>query len=608
MKENKTKKAVLKEELPSWDLSVAYYKGMDDPQIEEDIDKVKAQIKAIARFEGKLETLTPSKFEMFMAVYEGMTIMLSKLYCFEHLYADVHKTDEEATALKSRLDAELEEELEKIHFVYYELAGFSELKRIELINSPKLRQYLPFLTRVFAHQLPQEASYIYDVMDLIQEKKSATDGDWGDLYEKICASMVFEINGKTYNEPEVRAIKFNSHDPKLVKAADKELQRVYKQHAPFITEIFNSILKNESIDAKLDGYYDAEEASCVGNVVPREHLLELVSAVCDSFYPISRKYYALMEKLRQSNKCYPAGNPIKIPEKKYTWEECKKIVLEAYASFSPTYAYTAQSIIDANIIDVAPKPGKKSGAYCMSGSTPYIFLNFTGTDDDVNTFAHELGHGVNHVYAAQQGILNDRTPISLAEVASEFAEYLLYIKRFTEASEKGDELQQLYLVIGRMDNMIRAIQRQIAIYNFEKRAHKERQDGKLSTKRLAEIWSEEYERYTGIKLEGDERNEWMYISHLFTSPFYVYCYAFAGFIVNNLAKVYEDDDLEYDEIYDFADRFIKFLGNSGIEFYPDLLEAFELDVEDPNFWKNGTKCMNQYLKIIENLAKRQGLL
>ena len=608
MKAKMTKKVVLKEELPSWNLSIAYYNGLDDPEIEADIEKAKANIKAIARFENKLEGLAPYEFEMFVVLYEGLIRKITKLYRFAHLYADTQKTDEKANSFASKLDAELEEELDKIHFIYYELASFSWDKRIELLNSPKLRKYVPWMMRVFASELPAEAAYIYDALDLIQEKKSATDGDWGDLYDKICSAMVFKVRGKTYNESEIRALRDNTHDPALYEAADKELQRVYKEKSLEITSIFNSILKNEDVEAKLNGYYNAEQASCTGNVVPREHLLELVSAVCDSFYPISRKFYALMDKLHKSGKCYPVGNPIKITHKTYTWNECVETVLNAFECFSENYAATARSIVEAGVIDVGPKPGKKSGGYCTQGEIPYIFLNFTGTEDDVNTFAHELGHGVNHVAAATQGILNDRTPISLAEVASEFAEFLLFNYQSLNAIKANDEHMMLYLTVERMYRMIGTIQRQIALYNFEKRAHKERQDGVLSTERLAEIWAEEYERYTGIKIEGDKRNEWMYVSHFFECPFYVYCYAFAGFIVNNLIKVYSDDDLERNEIFDFAERFNRFLYNTGVEFYPDLLEAFEIDVNDPEFWKNGTECMKEYLEFIEEQVEEEGLL
>ncbi|MBR6409227.1 MAG: hypothetical protein IKS23_03185, partial [Alphaproteobacteria bacterium] len=101
---------------------------------------------------------------------------------------------------------------------------------------------------------------------------------------------------------------------------------------------------------------------------------------------------------------------------------------------------------------------------------------------------------------------------------------------------------------------------------------------------------------------------WMHVSHFFEMPFYVYSYAFAGFIVNNLVEVFGDDDLEHKEIFDFPQRFLRFLSNTGVEVYPDLLEAFEIDVNDPEFWKNGTKVMRGYLDFIEASAKNLGLI
>lgn len=611
MKTKDVKKAVFKVELPSWDLSKAYYASIDDPQIDDDIDKIKANIKMLARYEGKIHTLAPYEFEMFIALYESVITLLHKLFRFAHLNADTQKTNQKATAFASRLEAKLDEELDKIFFVNYELASLTYEQQTYFLGDPKLRKYVPWMERVFSGEY--EYPDLEELLDYIQLTKSATDENWGRLYSETCSAMEFKLSGKTYNLSQIRDI-WITGDQKHSAAADKELQRVYKQHAATFTQIFNSILKNEDVDAKLNGCYDAEEMSSYYNAVPRRQLLEMVTTVCDSFYPISRRYYALMAKLHESPKCRPAAhidlNPIIIPEKKYTWEECKKIVLDAYTEFSEDYAATAKSIIDANVIDVAPKDGKKSGAYCCGGPLPYIFLNFMGKRDDLNTFAHELGHAVNDVLAAQWGILNDKTPISLAEVASEFAEYILFAKQTIDLAEKEGDVSDevLYLLIERVGDMVRSIHRQIALYNFEKRAHRERQKGELSTERLAQIWSEEFERYTGIKLEGDKRNEWMYVPHLFETPFYVYCYAFAGIIVNNLVKVFEDDDLDKDEIFDFQRRFIQMLSNTGIERYSELLEPFEIDVDDPEFWQNGIACMTELLDNIEEIAKAKGLL
>ena len=57
-------------------------------------------------------------------------------------------------------------------------------------------------------------------------------------------------------------------------------------------------------------------------------------------------------------------------------------------------------------IDAAVKPGKAPGAFAHPTVTdvhPYVMLNYLGKPRDVMTLAHELGHGVHQVLAAEQG-------------------------------------------------------------------------------------------------------------------------------------------------------------------------------------------------------------
>jgi len=54
-----------------------------------------------------------------------------------------------------------------------------------------------------------------------------------------------------------------------------------------------------------------------------------------------------------------------------------------------------QEMVDEKRIDVPAQNGKRGGAYCSSsyGHGPFQLLNFTGTQRDVATLAHESGHG-----------------------------------------------------------------------------------------------------------------------------------------------------------------------------------------------------------------------
>lgn len=586
-------------ELPSWDLASNFYSGIDDPEIEIDILRAKATVKEIKNYEGKIKNLLPYEFALLVRLYDGLMSLVRKLTRYAHLLSDTHLDDAKISSFEVSIGERVEKLVEPISFLLPEMSRLDQYQQYELLMSPKLRQYAPWLERVFF------SSDINDVAMYIFRKKSATEYQWSHLYDETCARMKFEYKGKIYNEAEIYALKRAATTKEEEDAITDEICRVYKMNDHVFTNCINAIMKNEDVDAKLFGYYNAENESFVSNSIPREDLLLLVSSVTDAFIPMSRRFYSLLSKLYQSPKCHSAGNPIIVPEKVYTWEECKKIVLKAYEEFSPRYAAYAKSIIDADLIDVGAKKGKKSGAYCVHGDLPYIFLNFTGKEEDINTFAHELGHGVHHLLSSQQGDLNDDTPISLAEVASEFAENLVYEKQITSAK---NTTEKLHLLIERTTSQIGTIHRQIAIYNFEKRVHAERQKGSVTTERLNKIWSEEFERYTGQKLEGDRRYLWMPISHLFNSPFYVYCYAFAGCLVNNLIKVWHEGELDNIELCDFQSRYLEMLSNTGVETYRDLLEAFELDVDDPKFWRNGLESIEQNIDEIEKLAKEEGLL
>lgn len=599
-KNSKTEVSPKTRELPSWDLSSNFYTGIDDPKIENDILRVKATVMEISKYEGRIATLLPYEFALLVRLYDGLVETARKLTVFAKLMSDTHLNDPKISSFKVSLSERLDEIIDQpTQFLLTEMARIPQSQQYELLVSPKLRRYAPWLERVFF------SSDVDDLAMYIFRKKSATEYQWSKLYDESCARMEFIYKGETYNEAQILALRRSVTNKEDEDAIEQVICNVYKQNAYVIAHCLNAIMKNEDVDAKLFGYYNAENESFASNMVLREDLLLLISAVTDAFIPMSRRFYALLSKLHQSPKCHSAGNPIIVPEKEYTWDECKKIVLNAYKAFSPLYAIYAESVIDNDLIDVGTKKGKKSGAYCIGGDAPYIFLNFTGKEGDINTFAHELGHAVHHLLSSTQGYLNDNTPISLAEVASEFAENLVYEKQLAAAKTNTEKL---HLLIERASDQIGSIHRQVAIYNFEKRVHAERQKGSVTVERLNHIWAEEYERYTGKKLEGDSQYIWMGIAHLFNSPFYVYCYAFAGCLANNLIKVWHDNELDNIELSDFQSRYLEMLSNTGVEPYRDLLEAFELDVDNPKFWRDGLEAVEKNIDEIEKLAKEEGLL
>ena len=71
------------------------------------------------------------------------------------------------------------------------------------------------------------------------------------------------------------------------------------------------------------------------------------------------------------------------------------------------------------------------GAFCATlvpDVHPYVLMNYAGERRSVLTLAHELGHGLHGSLAQDLGLLNARTPLTLAETASVFGEALTFEK------------------------------------------------------------------------------------------------------------------------------------------------------------------------------------
>ena len=152
--------------------------------------------------------------------------------------------------------------------------------------------------------------------------------------------------------------------------------------------------------------------------------------------------------------------------RRYSWDEAKTIILDAFNGFDSDLAKIALRFFDEGWIDAGMRRSKASGAFShptVPSAHPYILVNFDGRARDVMTLAHEMGHGVHQVLAAQQGYLMAETPLTLAETASVFSEMLT----FQALASKTDSVAaSRFLLAGKIEDMLNTVVRQIAFHNF----------------------------------------------------------------------------------------------------------------------------------------------
>lgn len=224
-------------------------------------------------------------------------------------------------------------------------------------------------------------------------------------------------------------------------------------------------------------------------------------------------------------------------------------------------------------------------------------MNFDGKIRDVQTLAHELGHGVHQYLSRQQGPLQAGTPLTTAETASVFGEMLVFQNLLKELS---DPKEKLALIVGKIDDTIATVFRQISMNRFENAMHTARRDeGELTTERFSELWMEQQKALYGdaVTLTDEYGIWWSYIPHFLHTPGYVYAYAFGELLV---LALYEEFTQRPDG---FADRYMDLLSAGGSEWPHDLVAKMGLDIRDPEFWNKGLASFEKMVEEAEELAE-----
>ena len=384
------------------------------------------------------------------------------------------------------------------------------------------------------------------------------------------------------------------------KAAAEALAAVFKENLRLFTLITNVLAKDKSISDEWRGFPDVAASRHLSNRVEPEVVEALVSAVRAAYPRLSHRYYALKARWFGKEKLDHWDRNAPLPEtldRVVPWGEARETVLSAYRGFATEMAGIAAPFFDRRWIDAPTRPGKAPGAFShptVPSVHPYVLLNYQGTTRDVMTLAHELGHGVHQVLAAEQGLLMAQTPLTLAETASVFGEMLTFRALLDQAATPRE---RKIMLASKVEDMLNTVVRQIAFYSFERKVHLERREGELTAERLGAIWLEVQSESLGpaIRLGPGYETFWAYIPHFIHSPFYVYAYAFGDCMVNSLYAVYERAESGFQEKY-FA-----MLKAGGTKRHKELLAPFGLDAGDPGFWQMGLSVIEGFIAELEAL-------
>lgn len=586
--------------LPVWDLS-DLYRAPDDPALTRDLDRAEADAKAFsARFSGRLGAISGNELAAAIAEYEAIEEILGRVMSYAQL---VFSGDAEDPA-NGRFYQTMQERATTIssHLIFFTL----ELNRLEdavldrkCADSAALARFRPWLRdlRVFRpHQLSDEAE------KLLHEKEVTGRSAWNRLFDETIATMKVSVplpSGAESLTVSDALNRLSDGDRAVREAAAKGVSAAFAEKGRLFTLITNTLAKDKEIIDKWRRYPRPASARNRANMVEDEVVEALVSAVRASFPRLSHRYYAMKAKWLGLPKLQHWDRNAPLPDQDDSlipWPKAVSQVLDAYGAFSPRLAEIGRQFFDKPWIDAALRPGKASGAFAhptVPSAHPYLLVNYHGKARDVMTLAHELGHGVHQVLAAEQGYLMSSTPLTLAETASVFGEMMTF-RAVLDA--EADPRKRRGLLAAKVEDMLNTVVRQIAFYRFETLLHDARAKGELSSEQIGALWMQVQTESLGPAFEfsPDYSVYWSYIPHFIHTPFYVYAYAFGDCLVNALYGVYRDGGVP-----NFEAKYIEMLRTGGTLRHKELLAPFGLNAADPAFWARGLDVIAGFIDEIE---------
>ncbi|MES0825288.1 M3 family oligoendopeptidase [Ruegeria sp. SCP11] len=580
--------------LPEWDLT-DLYSSEEAPELDRDLEWLEGECAAFASdYEGKLADLDAEGLLTCVQRNEKINSIAGRIMSFAGLRYYQLTTDAERAKFLSDMQ-------EKITIFTTPLVFFTlEINRIDddalkahFDANADLARYEPVFRRIRAMK-PYQLS---DELEKFLHDLGVVGDAWERLFDETIAGLTFTVDEDELNIEGTLNL-LTEQDRSKREAAARELARVFQENVKTFARVHNTQAKEKEIIDRWRNMPTAQTGRHLSNDVEPEVVEALREAVVAAYPKLSHRYYELKRKWLGLDvmQVWDRNAPLPMEDTRIVgWDEAEKTVMDAYNAFDPRMGEIATPFFSKGWIDAAVKPGKAPGAFAHPTVTdvhPYVMLNYLGKPRDVMTLAHELGHGVHQVLAADQGEMLSSTPLTLAETASVFGEMLTFRKMLDQAETPE---QRKVLLAGKVEDMINTVVRQIAFYDFECKLHAARREGELTPDDINALWMSVQAESLGSAFEFMEGYEtfWAYIPHFVHSPFYVYAYAFGDGLVNALYSVYESGS------EGFEDKYFEMLRAGGSKHHKELLAPFGLDASDPKFWDKGLSMISGFIDELE---------
>lgn len=411
----------------TWDLSYIFKTEKD---YENALEEIKEKTEEIVKvFKGKLNCYCT--INTLIEELKPLYILIDLATNYASLDYEVDISDENSFKRLSNLENIFSDVSSSLNFIESEILKQDESiikKAIE--ENPLNKRFLEKIILKKEHTLNEDVektlsslSIVFDSPYRIYNQAKLNDLSFDDLiFDEKKYPMNFNIFEGSYEV---------DSNTEFRRFAFKEFYNGLKKYENTFASAYFSYVKQDKIMSNLRKYKNVFEYLLASQEVTFDMYNNHLDTIMEKLSPHIIRYVNLLKKVNNLSKMTFAD--LKMPldkdfQKKYTIDECKKMVKEGLSVLGDEYQKYLEDTFTKRRIDYVDNEGKSSGAFCASPYRvgPYVLLTWTGNMSDVFTVAHELGHGGHFTFCNnEQDILNTECSIYFVEAPSTTNELIM---------------------------------------------------------------------------------------------------------------------------------------------------------------------------------------
>ena len=578
----------------NWDLELLY-KNENDPEIEKDLKCIE---KVCDKFERKYKKSNFIKTpESLTQALDDINDVIKKLksnkpLIYFSLRSDTNSNDKVAIARMTQYEQRITVATNKLTFFDLAIAKIPKSSQKKYLQHKVLQKYSYMLKHIFDESQYNLTEQEEQLKSLLSQTSYTM---WVDAQEKLLTQQSIIHKGKTLTLSQVMG---RISDVGRIERQElsKKLNKKLKSVSYFAGAEVNAVYNYKKIMDERRGYKNPYSAT----VLRYEHdekTVEALVSIVTKYFKISHRFYKLQARLLKQKKLTMADRSAQIGNinEKFTFPRSINIVRETFLNIGERYVNIFDTFLKNGQIDVFPKKGKKSGAYCCGANElpTFLLLNHADNIHSVGTLAHEMGHAIHAELSRKQPLWYRGHTIVTAEVASTFFEQAVLDSIQNKLSKK----EKIIFLHNKLLNDISTIFRQVACFNFELDLHKQiRSKGQISASDIAMCMQKHLKSYVGSAIDVIQDDGYYFVtwSHI-RAFFYVYSYAFGQLVSRVLYENWKKDNTYIKKVEQFLSA-----GKSKSPY--EIFKSIGIDTSNPKFFEDGLKSIEQDIKYLEKLS------